>query len=53
MKRFFVWGIALLVAVMAIGLGAFELRHREGVERANQAFSSYRPPRLGRLVESV
>lgn len=52
MKRFFVWGIALFVAVMAIGLGAFELRHREGVERANQAFSSYRPPRLGDFGET-
>ena len=53
MKRSVVrWGFGLLVAVIAIGLVAFELRHRQGVERAHQAFASYQPPRLGDFGET-
>ena len=52
MRRSFVWGMGLLVAVVALGLAAFEFRHRQGVERADRAFASYRPPRLGDFGET-
>lgn len=52
MQRLFVWGIGLLVAVFTIGLGVVELRHRGGVARANEAFASYLPPRMGDFGET-
>jgi 7,8-dihydropterin-6-yl-methyl-4-(beta-D-ribofuranosyl)aminobenzene 5'-phosphate synthase len=52
MQRPVVWGIGLLVAVLAIGLGVVLLRHRGGVERANEAFASYLPPRMGEFGET-
>jgi metal-dependent hydrolase (beta-lactamase superfamily II) len=52
MRRRVVWGIGLPVAFLAIGLGVVELRHRRGVERANEAFASYLPPRMGDFGET-
>jgi len=52
MKGLVVWGTGLLVAVLAIGLGVVERRHRAGVERANEAFASYLPPRMGDFGET-
>jgi metal-dependent hydrolase (beta-lactamase superfamily II) len=52
MQRTIVWGVGLLVTVLAIGLGVVELRHRAGVERASDAFASYLPPRMGDFGET-
>ena len=50
MSRVVKWAAAAVVvpvAIVAIGLGVLESRHREGVKRANDAFASYTPQRMG------
>ncbi len=47
MRRAAAWSVGLLVAVLALGLGTVELRHRRGHARAAEAFASYLPPRMG------
>ncbi len=52
MQRFITRGLGSLVVIIAIALIAIELRHRSGTERANEAFASYLPPRMGDFGET-
>lgn len=52
MQRFVAWGIGLVVVLLAIGLAFVEFRHRQGVKRADEEFTSYLPPRMGDFGET-
>lgn len=47
MRRLVVSFFVLLVVLVGVGLGAVQLRHKAGLERTQEAFSSYVPPRMG------
>ncbi len=50
--RLVAWGLGALAFVIGVAVGFLEVRQRSGQERAQEAFDSYLPPRMGDFGET-